>query len=521
MHTASIRLLSLGVMVLLGLTLIRPSSVDAQCAMSLSTGLSGNTSTTAPSGISFEVTALQSTKICRIWAPLASGTHSIQIFYNPGGLILTPGVSGGWNPTGWISLGTATAVGNGAGTNYAELQLDLNVLMNPGDKYGFALRPLTSTPVYYTSGTPYVFSDSYISINTQAWSGNVPLFGQGGTFIFPRRFAGRIAYEEGCYFPQNIISYQLLDAAMQPTSFVNIPGAINLAYNVSFPNEETNVGITVNLRNVITNALVYNYTFSALKPAGQVLNGIENIPLPGNLPSGYFKVEVIFNTKNTCMKYADYPAPPSTLLLLPPGAQMCIVWPGDTDNDGVVNYADRAALNRYIYEANMRSTWLQGPTRYSIVGGLDYIDWKAQPSAPWNTPDGCYKDTDGNGVINNFDYIAIKMNWLKRNTAVLPKGSDVFTTASFSLDQNYPNPFNPSTTLRYAAPERSQVHLVVTDMLGRTVATLVDNAVDAGVHSVEFDASDLTSGSYVATVRMTGLESGLTYSRNVNMLLNK
>jgi hypothetical protein len=521
MHTASLRLASLGVMVLLGLSLIRPSSVDAQCAMSLSTGLSGNTSTTAPSGISFEVTALQSTKICRIWAPISTGTHTIEIFYNPGGLILTPGVSGGWNPTGWISLGQVTTTGNGTGTNYTELPLDLNLLMNPGDKFGFALRPITSTPVYYTSGTPYVFSDAYISINTQGWSGNVPLFGQGGTFIFPRRFAGKISYEEGCYFPENIVSYQLLDVAMQPTSFVNIPGAFNLAYSVSFPDEETNVGVTVNLRNVITNALVYTHTFSALKPAGQVLNGIEYIPVPGNLPSGYFKVEVIFNTKNTCMNYDDYLAPPSTLLLLPPGAQMCIVWPGDTDNNGIVNYADRAALNKYIFDANMRSTWLQGPTRYSVIGGLDYIDWKAQPSAPWNTPDGCYKDTDGNGVINNFDYIAVKMNWLKSNGAVLPKGADLFNTASFNLDQNYPNPFNPTTMLRYATPERSHVRLVVTDMLGRTVATLVDGVVDAGVNTAEFDARGLTSGGYIATVHMTGIESGLSYTRAIKMVLGK
>ena len=87
-----------------------------------------------------------------------------------------------------------------------------------------------------------------------------------------------------------------------------------------------------------------------------------------------------------------------------------------------------------------------------MVGGLAYLEWRGQPSAPWNTPDGCYKDTDGNGVINNFDYIAIKLNWMKNNTPISAKPDAGFSAVSFDMDQNYPNPFNPTTTIRYSAP---------------------------------------------------------------------
>jgi hypothetical protein len=505
----------------LGVLLINVPAA-AQCPMSLSTGLSGNTSMSPPpSGISFEVTALQSTKLCRLWAPFATGSHLLEIFYNPNGLIVTPGSSTGYNTTGWISLGQVTATGNGAGNNYAEIPLDLNLMMNPGDKFGIGIRPVnSSTPIYYTSGTPYVFADSYISINTQAWSGNVPAFGTG-SFIFPRRFAGRITYDEGCYFPDDIIKYELLDAQLQPTSFANIPGSINMSYSVSYPDEDATIGVTVNFRNVITDAIVYTHSFTVNKPVGQTLQGMENIPLPAGLPSGYFKVEVIFNTKNSCMEYEDYSPPPSTLLLLPPGAQMCIVWPGDVNNDGLVNYSDRASLNRYIYDANMRSSWLEGPTRYSVIGGLDYLVWRGQPSAPWNTPDGCYKDTDGNGVINNFDYIAVKMNWMRNHTTVPSKLGNSILSTSFDMAQNFPNPFNPTTSIRYSAPERSQVRMVVSDMLGREVATLVSDEIEAGVHTAQFDAGSLPSGSYIATVQMTGLESGLTFSKTINMALSK
>ena len=67
---------------------------------------------------------------------------------------------------------------------------------------------------------------------------------------------------------------------------------------------------------------------------------------------------------------------------------------------------------------------------------------------------------------------------------------------SFELEQSYPNPFNPATTIRYTIPERSRVVLRVFDILGKEVATLVNEIQDAGSKSVRFDASGLASGMY-------------------------
>ena len=67
----------------------------------------------------------------------------------------------------------------------------------------------------------------------------------------------------------------------------------------------------------------------------------------------------------------------------------------------------------------------------------------------------------------------------------------------YGLDQNYPNPFNPATTISYQLPENNQVSLRVYDILGNLVSTLVDQQMDAGYHSVNWDASQLASGIYI------------------------
>jgi hypothetical protein len=73
--------------------------------------------------------------------------------------------------------------------------------------------------------------------------------------------------------------------------------------------------------------------------------------------------------------------------------------------------------------------------------------------------------------------------------------------AAFALDQNYPNPFNPSTTIKYALPNRSRVTLTVFNLLGEEVTHLVEGEKEAGYHEVQFDGSHLESGVYFCRLR--------------------
>jgi hypothetical protein len=66
----------------------------------------------------------------------------------------------------------------------------------------------------------------------------------------------------------------------------------------------------------------------------------------------------------------------------------------------------------------------------------------------------------------------------------------------FSLSQNYPNPFNPSTSIEYVVTNTSKVTLIVFDVTGRVIRTLVDAEQPRGLYQVDFDARGLSSGVY-------------------------
>lgn len=69
--------------------------------------------------------------------------------------------------------------------------------------------------------------------------------------------------------------------------------------------------------------------------------------------------------------------------------------------------------------------------------------------------------------------------------------------ALFALFQNYPNPFNPQTTIGFSLPRAARVRLEIFDLLGQSLAVLVDARRAAGQHRIRFDGSDLPSGLYL------------------------
>ncbi len=78
---------------------------------------------------------------------------------------------------------------------------------------------------------------------------------------------------------------------------------------------------------------------------------------------------------------------------------------------------------------------------------------------------------------------------------------------TFGLEQNYPNPFNPSTMISFSIPNSAPTSLKVFDILGNEVVTVVEQPMDAGIHSVTFDAKTLASGIYFYRLQSGGYSS--------------
>lgn len=98
-----------------------------------------------------------------------------------------------------------------------------------------------------------------------------------------------------------------------------------------------------------------------------------------------------------------------------------------------------------------------------------------------------------NKVISGaYEYFTTAVSVDKENPALI---------LSYKLEQNYPNPFNPSTTIMYSIPsnrkhEMLNTKLIVCDLLGREISTLINKEQKPGNYEVQFDASNLTSGIY-------------------------
>ncbi len=106
-------------------------------------------------------------------------------------------------------------------------------------------------------------------------------------------------------------------------------------------------------------------------------------------------------------------------------------------------------------------------------------------------------------------------------TGLVDQGYNIITPEDYVLENNYPNPFNPSTTIKFALPLQKKISLKIYDMLGKEVATLINNEVyEKGSYEMVWDATNnsgvkVASGNYVATLTYGA------FSKSIKMTLLK
>jgi Leucine-rich repeat (LRR) protein len=201
------------------------------------------------------------------------------------------------------------------------------------------------------------------------------------------------------------------------------------------------------------------------------------------------------------------------------------VYPGDTDNNGIVDALDVLPIGMYFFENG---------TPRDTTGFF----WSPVSGEPWAILPAAFSDANGDGVVDEIDIIGVGVNWGKThetrgNTFVLDPndetlfinhqaafqeiynslsgGSEVINEIRemlrsvlgiqipevFSLYQNYPNPFNPTTMIQFHLPTDESVSLTVYNILGKTVIEPIkDMTYQSGTYNILLDGSQLSSGLY-------------------------
>ncbi len=121
-----------------------------------------------------------------------------------------------------------------------------------------------------------------------------------------------------------------------------------------------------------------------------------------------------------------------------------------------------------------------------------------------NTPTS-YSFTDKNLSTGKYSYRLKQMDFNGNFEYHSLSGyTEIGIPSVFSLSQNYPNPFNPTTKINYELPSDANVNITVYDLMGREIKELVNGVVSAGYHTVQFDASGISSGTYFYRILAVG-----------------
>jgi hypothetical protein len=118
-----------------------------------------------------------------------------------------------------------------------------------------------------------------------------------------------------------------------------------------------------------------------------------------------------------------------------------------------------------------------------------------------------YSYLDSKVVIGNYTYRLKQIDFNGTFEYSDEVAVEITAPVEFTLEQNYPNPFNPGTVIKYSIPENGFVTLVVYNLLGEKVASLLNGLQDAGRYEINFDASNLASGIYVYNLKSGNFNS--------------
>ncbi len=160
-------------------------------------------------------------------------------------------------------------------------------------------------------------------------------------------------------------------------------------------------------------------------------------------------------------------------------------------NEGIrLNWRTETEVSNYGFEVQ-RQSHTSTPLNVTQWNNIGFVEGHGNSNSP---KDYSFIDNNVSGGTYSYRLKQIDTDGKSEYSKVIE--IDLGTPIEYGLSQNYPNPFNPSTTIKFSIPEKANVNLLVYNILGEQVATLFNEFKEAGIYTINFDATELISGIY-------------------------
>jgi hypothetical protein len=185
----------------------------------------------------------------------------------------------------------------------------------------------------------------------------------------------------------------------------------------------------------------------------------------------------------------------------------------NTENVIILNWQTATEVNNYGFNIEKRIINLQEFSDWENIG---FIEGHGNSNSPKNYT--FVDNTNIKGVIQ-YRLKQIDTDGKFKYSEIIEIDNNI--PKDFALYQNYPNPFNPSTIISYSIPEESFVSIKVYDLLGKEVATLVDERQTAGNYQKSFNADGLSNGVYFYRIQTNSVNNSVDFIETKKMSILK
>ncbi|MDP7437601.1 MAG: T9SS type A sorting domain-containing protein, partial [Candidatus Marinimicrobia bacterium] len=152
-----------------------------------------------------------------------------------------------------------------------------------------------------------------------------------------------------------------------------------------------------------------------------------------------------------------------------------------------------------VLDDSIQSLYMANPDTFSVLGTLNILTIR-------HVLDQIKVITADHSFFA--DYNERVLTFFNMYSDVLSTAKDTSISHQYTLYPAYPNPFNPTTTLRYDLPEQAYVNIIIYDLLGRQVKTLINQTQDAGFKSVIWNATNDYGKPVSAGVYLYNIQAG-------------